>query len=702
MGDRIMSIRKLTNANFPSVEGVYDEGSSLYYPNYYDDSSLFSITGWDSSTALTKVELPSFRDGQILFFRDATEIDADFYWVAYENGTSFTAQEVIDLKKYIQKVPLLTYDDVLILGQTDLNTLSGGDYYYDANVLAYRNEIFETPFTYRMEFTPDDFGIKNFSIPYTDPDTGKNSVNLSVDIEYKEVAKPWEMVATVAFDFDNATTPMPNYINQLDGQTLTPTVGPIYSDPAVPVGQSDIFDTHMKILNGEPGNITKDTGVHLAYPYGQKPHGVRCLNNWDNSGDENYFDLHGTWSFEFAVCDQVSESDWALIGEQKQRTEQYIYVENSTNGGVPILDVQAFITNSFFQSTPKILIDGTEITLPDFGTNGYKNKKIIMCYEYDSNLDRGDYSITTIDKESNGRTTSADFLASPPNISCDTDIKLGGGWTGSAYEASYGKGIYSFVYYNNCAIDIDVDLWVTQKSQYYQTALMHGDSWTRGQNVDPDTEGYSNRFLLNAVNEGYKYFGVVTHYAPDYNDTTPISVPDPSWDDGNVDRPTSGSIAEFDRIVDEYIFPDTVSLAYTGINYGLKLSVNKPGNPLWDNVPWSTPVYFAQWHASVCDDRNIPFVTWDSAPTDLLMDRAPSETDMIDRAEDAAWGWEHFFPTQTLQMYAVSVDPISAGYIDPLKNLGDDAHVNEDPGYLDIGDSLWAQAKAVLVPGYTP
>jgi hypothetical protein len=152
------------------------------------------------------------------------------------------------------------------------------------------------------------------------------------------------------------------------------------------------------------------------------------------------------------------------------------------------------------------------------------------------------------------------------------------------------------------------------------------------------------------------------------------------------------------------VYPDTVSLAYTGINYGLKLEVNKPGNVLWNDVPWSTPVYFAQWHESICDDRNIPFVTWDSSPTDLLMTptRVPSETDLIDRAEDASWGWAHFFPTQTIQMYAISVDPVNPGYIDPLKDLGDHAHVIEDPGYYDIGDALWDQAKEVLVPNYTP
>jgi hypothetical protein len=358
--------------------------------------------------------------------------------------------------------------------------------------------------------------------------------------------------------------------------------------------------------------------------------------------------------------------------------------------------------NSWSNSTPKILINGTAITLPTFGTDGYRKRKMILSYCYDSNADQGNYVVNAIHKESNERLQSTGSIASPPNISCDTDIKLGGGWTGSAYEASYGKGLHNFVYYDNCVIDISTDFWVTSKSHYFKTSLQFGDSWTRGQNMDPNTQGYSNRFLQSAVSSGYKYFGLVAHYAPDYNDTTPLTVSDPSWQVGSVDRPVAGSLKEFDRIVDHYIYPDTVSLAYTGINYGLKTAINKPGNPLWNNVPWSTPVYFAQWHASVCDARNIPYVIWDSSPTNILMDRVPSETDLIDRAEDVNWGFEHFFPGKTLQMYAVSVDPLNPGYIDPLKNLGDDAHVNEDPGYYDLGDALWNQAKEVLVPNYTP
>ena len=149
-------------------------------------------------------------------------------------------------------------------------------------------------------------------------------------------------------------------------------------------------------------------------------------------------------------------------------------------------------------------------------------------------------------------------------------------------------------------------------------------------------------------------------------------------------------------------YPDTCTLAYTGINYGLKTALNKPGNPSWGSVPWSTPIYFAQWHESELNARNIPFLTWDSSPADLLMDRVPSETDLIDRAKDLTWGWAQFFTGKTLEMYDVSVDPANAGYINPLKNLGDDAHVNENPGYYDIGDSLWTNGASVLVPDYTP
>jgi hypothetical protein len=512
--------------------------------------------------------------------------------------------------------------------------------------------------------------------------------------------RPWDSIVTTAFNFEDSTTDIDTYIGSLE--TATPAVGPDYGGTTVK-GNKSITRPHMSIAFETPGTEISWTGKHICYPYSQKPSAGRTLYNWNTSANKGYFDLRGNWSFECGIenTGPQDETEYSTAGAPTQ--EQLLQAQSDPSQIYS--DSICSIYNDeigFNTQLPTLYVNGVACTWPAAALEKITKYKMFVSYEYQSGLTKGVVTISLLSKTDGLLHIQTTDIPAPPAISATEDIKLCGGYDGASYVASAYKGLSNFVYYDNYLLDLGAleNSYMLNYDFYYLSPLFLGDSWTKTHNLDVDVNGYTNKFLELAVTDGYKNTGVIIKYTPDYHYTSPAVTDVPPWGGNYGHLPGVGDLDDFTYMVDYWYLPTAVMLAYTGINHGLLHPTAKTGNPDWGDVPWSSPIYYCQKHIDLLENRGTKWVTWDSAPCDLMLDVVPSQTDQIGRVEDPLYAWNKFFLSSSVfGQYAITNDPANNGDILPAIALGDGAHILEN-GYLLVGQGLYDGFKQALVPEF--
>ena len=681
----------------------YDDVAQQFIMNPDNDAGLNALTGWNN-TSYTITQLSDQHNGTTIFTgRPDYSGDAQkFPILVLAAGGVIT--NTTQVKVRVDRDPTMTYQGSLVFDETTIGTST------DITIDIDLGYVYATTTQYTANFTSGDYRDYTFNIPYTDPDTGRSNT-LEVVLTYNEFpsAMPWEGEDIIAHNFRDATQGVSPYVDTTGGTyTMTPTIGPAYATAGIPVGNRVLTDYVLSSFLGNPG--TAGRCRHIVYPAAQKPCMNRTRTTWTGSGGQNLFKWDTDYTFGFdtiAIGPQDGTEYTALTADIGSNTRDYFMrVYDGTN---LLWDLNSFV-NSFNPSVSDFVFrkqDGTNefLTKPD--TNSINGRRVIFSYKYNSG--DGSCTITIYYKtiENTGETapdyrTSVINIPNPYQSSGVQDIEFNGSTVAGGDRAYCDvRGITNFFYIQDKALDPTVsgDDWTYNFKELTQSMLALGDSYT-GQfplagGADPMYDSFSNVILDEYDNAGgTDPITIHQHYTFDYymnadnNYTCPlVTDPRPAWMGVN-NIPSADSTLDLATIITK-LNPRSCLLSYTGINYDIAVT-GKNTNPAWGDVEWSEPIYACQEHTLYLDSLGIPWLTWNSMPTQ-------GNTNLTGRFNDTNYKWDIFFPGKTLDTYSVSNDPGNPGFILPAYDHGDNVHLNV-AGTDALGAYLYTNIVGVLIP----